>query len=215
MREILLLVGALVALAVLKKLVPFLLMRFIGGTVGRAIGSHALAQQPDTIHLEAADRTAWRDAGEVAPLVAPLLQRGFREAGVFRVRELPGLTLQLLVKSDESLMAAIYEHTQVGHWIDLAARYQDGTSVTFTTSRPSGLKDRPGHPVHNAPGLGAAELLRRAAAAMPKRPLAEVTPFTAPRMFEHAYAEAMDYRKKKGITAREVGNVAAQIRDAA
>jgi len=215
MKEILILAGVLVALAVLRKAVPFLLAHFVGGVVGRAIGSHALAQQPDTIHLEKCTTESWSNASAVQPLVAPLLQRGFHDAGVFRVREMAGLTLQLLVKSDESLIAAVYEHPQAGHWVDLAARYQSGRSVTYSTSKPSGLVDRPGHPVHNAPGADVGSLLVRMRSEMPKQPLQQLTPFTAPRLFEHAYAEAMGYRKAKGISAREVANVAERMDRAA
>ena len=215
MKEILILAGILVALAVLKKMVPFLVGRFLGGVVGRAIGSHALAQQPDTIHLEKCTTESWQDESAVQPLVSPLLQRGFHDAGVFRVREMAGLTLQLLVKSDESLVACVYEHPQAGHWVDLAARYQNGNSVTYTTSQPSGLEDRPGHPVHNAHGTDVGTLLGRMRSEMPKKPLQQVTPFTAPRIFEHAYAESMGYRRAKGVSAREVANVAERMKKAA
>lgn len=215
MKEILILAGILVAGAVLRKLVPFLLAYFVGSVIGRAIGGQALAQTPATIHLEKASGNAWKNPAPVQPLLSQLSQRGFHDAGVFRVTEMPGLTLQLLVKSDESLVAAIYEHPQAGHWLDLAARYQDGTSITFSTSQPSGLDDRPGHPIYNHPDLDASSLYARAHQQMPRKALAAVTPFTAPRVFEHAYAESMSYRKKKGVSALEVATVAENMKDAA
>lgn len=215
MKEILILAGILVGLMVLRRLVPFLLARLVGGVVGRAIGEHALSQQPDTIHLQKAAPNAWRNPGAVQPFTSQLAQRGFHDAGVHHVAEMPGLTLQLLVKSDEGLVAAIYEHPKAGHWLDLAARYQDGTSVTFSTSRPTGLNDRPGHPIHNHPEMDASSLYACAHQQMPRRPLAPVTPYTAGRVFEQAYTEAMTYRKRKGVSAREVANVAEKMRDAA
>ena len=215
MMEFLVLAVVVAGLVGLARLVPYLLARFLVGVVGGAIGRHALAAQPDTIHLEKTGANAWQEPLAVEPLIWPLHQRGFHDAGVFRISEMPGITLQLLVKSDESLVAAIYEHPQAGHWIDLAARYQDGTSITFTTSQPTGLNDRPGHPIHNAPGLGVHALLVRARAEMPRRPLQQVTPFTAPRLFEHAYAESMADRKLHGISAREVTRVAEKMPKAA
>jgi hypothetical protein len=60
----------------------------------------------------------------------------------------------------------------------------------------------------NAPGLDPAALVDRAKAERPKRPFESVTAFTVVSLFERAYAESMAYRKKAGISAREVGNVA-------
>lgn len=204
MKEILILAGILLGLAVLKKAVPWLL----ANVLGRAIGDHALTQTPDSIRLEKAGPDAWKQPAAVLPLVGPLFQKGFHDSGVFQVPEMPGLLVQLLVKSDESLIAAIYEHPQAGHWLDLACRFQDGTSETWTTAPPTGLVDRPGHPVHHVSGLDTPGLLARARAAMPRRALQAVTPFTAPRLFEAAYAESIAYRKKKGVSAREVATIA-------
>lgn len=204
MTRLYVLAGALLALALLRNVLPFLAARIFG----RAIGSHALAKQPDEIHLEKCSTDAWTNASAARSLVGALLQRGFQDAGTYHVRELSGLTLQLLVKHDESMMGVVYEHPQAGHWAEVACRYQDGGSSTFSTSRPTGLAPRPSHPVVNAPGLDPAALYDRAKAERPNRPLEAVTAFTIAAMFERVYAESMAYRKKTGISAREVGNVA-------
>ena len=204
MTRILILAGALLAVTLLRNVLPFLIARIFG----RAIGSHALAQQPDEIHLEKSGPNAWKDPGSVQPLASPLLERGFRDAGIYQVKELPGLTLQLVVKSDESMVGVIYEHPKAGHWVEVACRYQDGGSVTFSSSPPTGLAPRPKHPVINLPELGAAALYERAHTERPNRPLDSVSTFTVVRMFERAYAESLAYRKQAGISAREVGEVA-------
>lgn len=204
MTRILILAGALLALTLLRNVLALVIARMFG----RAIGSQALARQPDEIHLEKCSTDAWKQAAAVHPLVSPLLQRGFRDAGTYRVKELAGLTLQLLVKQDESMMGVVYEHPQAGHWVEVACRYQDGGSITFSTSPPTGLEARPGHPVVNASTLGAAALYDRARAERPNRPLEAVTAFTIVGMFERAYAESIADRRKTGISAREVANVA-------
>jgi hypothetical protein len=211
MQKFVILLGALVALTLLRKLMPFLVVR----TFGRAIGSHAVSRQPDTIHLEKCDATSWKDRAAILPLVSPLLQRGFRDAGVFRVNELPGLMLQLLVKTEESMMGVVYEHPKAGHWVEVAARYQDGESITCSSSPPTGLAPRPGHAVFNSPELDAAALYDRARVESGSRPRERVTTLSVPTMFERAYAESIAYRKQKGVSAREVANVAARRRQAA
>jgi hypothetical protein len=204
MIRILILAGALLAVTLLRNVLPFLIARLFG----RAIGSHALAQQPDEIHLEKSGPNAWKDPNAVRPLASPLLERGFRDAGIYQMKELPGLTLQLMVKSDESMLGVVYEHPKAGHWVEVACRYQDGGSVTYSTSRPTGLTARPQHPVINLPELDAGALYERARAERPDRPLDSVSAFTVVRMFERAYAESIAYRKQTGISAREVGEVA-------
>jgi len=204
MTRILIFAGALVALALIRSLIPLLLARVFG----RAIGSHAIARQPDQIHLHHQGPSVWADPRAVLPLSGPLLQRGFQDAGVYRVRELPDVTLQLAVKSDESMMAVIYEHAAVGHWVEIACRYRDGGSFTMSSSRPTGLAPRPNHIVVHAPGLDSAALYDRARAERPHRHLESVSTFNVSRMFEQAWAESIAYRKNTGISADEVANVA-------
>lgn len=215
MKEVFIALGVVVALLVLVRVALFLVTLGAAAVVSRAVGRQALSDTPDTIHLEKAAAGAWQNAGAVLPLLAPLAQRGFHDAGVFRVPEMPGLTLQLLVRSDEGLLAAVYEHPTIGHWVDLGARFADGGSVTYTTSAPSGLGERPDHPIHNFPGLAVTDLLAQARTGMPKRPLAPVTPFTAPKLFEQAYAESIAYRKKRGVSLGEIAEIADGMRDAA
>jgi hypothetical protein len=204
MTRILIFAGALVALALVRTLIPLLVARVFG----RAIGSHAIAKQPDQIHLHHQGEVAWNDPRSVFPLSGPLLQRGFQDAGVYRIRELPDVTLQLLVKSNEDLMAIIYEHAAVGHWVEIACRYRDGGSFTISNSRPTGLAPRPNHIVVHAPGLESAALYDRARAERPHRPLESVSTFNISKMFEEAWAESIAYRKQTGISADEVANVA-------
>lgn len=215
MNDILVVGGILVAVWAALALVRLLFRTMLAALVGRAIGDHALAGQPDAIHLHKAGPEAWRDPAAVRPALAQLAQRGFHDSGVFTVTEMPGVVVQLLVRSDEGLVAVLYEHPTAGHWMDLAVRHQDGSSVTYTTAPPSGLAERPGHAIHNLPGLDASTLYARFHQEVPRRPVAAVTPFTAPRVFEHAYAEATAWRKQRGITAGEVATVASNMKDAA
>ena len=210
MTRILILVGALLVFTAVRKMLPFLVAR----AFGRAIGSHAMARQPNEIHLEKCGPSSWTNPAAVHPLISPLLQRGFHDAGIFQVKELPGLRLQLVVKSAESMMGAVYEHPRTGHWVEVACRYRDGGSFTYSSSRPSGLAPRPGHTVINAPELGAAGLYDRARAERPNRPLESVSTFNVARMFEQAWAESIAYRKQTGISAREVANVASMRKTA-
>jgi hypothetical protein len=210
MKTVLICVAVLVGLWLLRKLVGFLIVRGLSGVVGRAIGSTALARQPDAIHLTSCVETAWKDEDAAANLVAPFRELGFDNAGAYRVPELPGVIVQLLANERDRLYAAVYEHPHAGHWFDVVCRFEDGTSATYTTANPTGLDPRPGHPVVNAPGARAQALVERARSESQGKRAKPAARGAVTTDFETAYAESIAWRKSRGISAQEVGRVAQQ-----
>ena len=182
----------------------------IAAVAGKQIGARALAKLPDEIHLEPRDASAWKHRATVGSLVDPLLSRGFVNAGIHAAPELPGLVVQLLANEKDGLYAAVYEHPKAGTWFDLVSRYQDGSSVTYSTALPTALKPRPGHPTVNLPGIEPLALLDRILAQRPRRPLKPVSPDQATSVFEQGYADSIDYRKQVGISTGEVMGTAAR-----
>lgn len=205
---LLLAVLAVVAVVLVERASGRFLPRLLAAWFGRTLGGIALARQPDQIHLDPVSADSWSDFETVSDLGRPFTQQGFESAGTFRVEEMPGVIVQLLAHPAQRLYAAIYEHPQAGHWIDVVARYEDGSGATFTTSPPSGLDARPGHLVVNAPGTAPRALLDRVLFERPAGALLPATAATAARDFEDAYGEETAWRKGRGISAAEVANVA-------
>ena len=210
MKTILILAATLVLLPLVRKLLGATIGSVIGHLFAKAVGGQALSQQPDTIHLSRSGAQAWSDASAAGAIANPLLGRGFEDAGTFKVQEMP-VVVRLLAHPGDSLIAAICEHPQAGVWCDIVARYEKGNSITFTTSKPTGLDHRPGHPTVNAPGLSPLALLARTRAERPQGLLKPATAETAARVFEQSYAESMAWRKHRGVSAREVGEVAGKM----
>ncbi len=202
--RIMILVAALALVTVGRGLLMAIIVRLFG----RAIGEHAVAQQPDRIQLVRSAPSAWRNASAAGALAEPLVRSGFDDAGTFRVQEMPGLVVRLLANPGDGFLAVVYEHPKAGHWLDLVTRYGDRTSITFTSHGPTGLSARPGHPIVNVSGAGANALLRRARAERPKGPMAPVSAPRAQSDFEDAYGEAIEWRKRHGISTAEVAKVA-------
>lgn len=198
----------LLAVIALWPIARRLLARGLAGVFARAVGQAALAQQPDRIRLVQASPDAFKDTAAVRRLASPLLAAGFTDAGSYHVNEMPGVLVELLAKPDEGFYAAIYEHPQAGHWIDLVTRYADGTSATFTTVKPTGLEARPGHAHVHAPELDPAGLYRRARGERERGPVKPAMVASAVADFETAYAEEMAWRKQQGVSAGEVAAVA-------
>lgn len=198
-------VGGAVALWILARPLSRLL---IASTMGKQIGASALAKQPDAIHLEPATPDAWRDAENARRVSSALGTLGFETAGAYRVPELPGVTVELLAHPGESMYAAVYEHVQAGAWFEIFMRCQDGASATFTTLRPTGLDDRPDHPVIRMVGADPASLFEKAQERKPRKPLKPARAADAVATFEQGYAESVAWRKGQGISTGEVVKVA-------
>jgi hypothetical protein len=192
--------GALVVVSLLAPLLKVL----IAAIGGKQIGASALSKQPDQIHLEKAAPQVWKQRSVVVAVVEGLASRGFREAGVYTIHEMPGLVVQLLACDQHGFYAAVYEHPQAGSWYELFSRFQDGTSVTYSTSRPNAIKPRPGHPTTHIPGAVPSQLMDHALSKRPRQPLVPVSVDQAVAVFEAAYAESIAYRKQVGISRGEV-----------
>jgi hypothetical protein len=198
-------VGAAVALWIVARPLSRLL---IASSLGKEIGAAALAKQPDTIHLEPASPEAWRDAENARRVASALSALGFETAGTFTIPALPDVTLELMAHPGESMYAAVYEHLQAGAWFELFMRCQDGTSATFTTLEPTGLDDRPEHPLVRYVGADPKALFEKAQERKPRKPLEPARAATAVATFEKGYAESIAWRKGQGISRGEVVKVA-------
>ena len=206
MDSILFWIGALIVFSVLSPLIKYA----IAAVAGKQIGAKALAQQPDRIHLQPCGTDKWKNAAAARRIGEALASRGFTDAGVNTIPELPGVVVQLLASEKDGLYAAVYEHPKAGTWFDLVSRYQDGSSVTYSTALPTALKPRPGHPTVNLPGIEPLTVLDRILAQRPRRPLKPVTTDQATSVFEQGYADSIDYRKQVGISTGEVMGTAAR-----
>lgn len=179
------------------------------------IGRDALARQPDTIRLGPLGPDAWRDPESAEGATRLLVERGFAPAGDFGIEEMPGVHVRLLAHEPEGWYAALYEHPVAGTWFDLVRRGESGGSETWTTAPPTGLDERPGHPVHRVPGAHPGELFERARRRPATGPIRPASRERAGGDFEAAYAESIAWRKGRGVSRREVTRAATRPRRAA
>jgi hypothetical protein len=200
-------VGLAIVLFLIKPLmqiVAALVLRSIARGFLANVGEKALAEQPDEIHLTLEPNHDWADSATVQGFLVPLVERGFQEAGIYRVAEMEGVVVGFMVQPVQRVAACIYEHPQVGHWVDVVCRYQDGRSLTYTTAPPTGLDQRPGSETVRALGAGSDELFDRMIRERPAGELESITPTNVVDRFVTAYAEETAWRKNKGISAGEV-----------
>ena len=148
MNSILFWVGVLVVVTLLSPLLKYV----IAVVAGRAIGAEALAAQPDTIRLVEPLGDSRSDAAGMRRTVDDLSRLGFRDAGLHAIPEMPGILVHLMAQPDEGFYGVVYHHPQAGVWFDVVSRFQDGTSITWTTCKPTGLVARPATRWSTSPG---------------------------------------------------------------
>jgi hypothetical protein len=175
---------------------------------GRSIGQAALARQPDAIHLKSTDASKLRQVERVKSIVSQYQQRGFEDAGLYAIPEMPGVFVQLLANRADSMYGAIYDHPVAGVFYDVVSRYADGSVCTHTTARATGIKQRPNVQMVNLPGSEPAALIDNARRDRPPAGLKSCSSSTAVTDFETAYAEYMAWIKQRGLSTSEVVNVA-------
>jgi len=164
-----------------------------------------MEQQPDRVRLVHQDLHSWRGNAAISRNADALFSKGFSEAGLYTVREMPGVMVRFLVKQMESMYAAIYMHPGMGVWVSLVTIYGDGRSATYTNAPETGLDQRPGHPIVHLGSLGGQELYARALAERPKGVFKPIMAEDVVAAYERAHADHMAWRKSRGgSSANEV-----------
>jgi hypothetical protein len=88
-----------------------------------------------------------RPSGRAARLLTELRLLGLRDVGSFRIAEIPGGRVDLVLSRDGTRAGAVYFHPQVGSWAEVLARLDDGRTV-LVSAAPAGHR-RPEAPMHH------------------------------------------------------------------
>lgn len=164
---------------------------------------------PMRLKLEPTDDLEWEAPEAVKAFAEPLAEAGFVPAGRYTAMGNMPVKLQGLAHPGLEIYAAIYEIAPAGVWMDLVSQYTDGTGLTYTTARPTGMKRPPGKPSEHLPGLGAKDLLDRFLSARPQSQRRPTPPDQFAARLETAYAEEMDWMiERGGPTEEEIRAVA-------
>ena len=166
---------------------------------------------PFRLRLSPGTDEGW-DNDQARPLYAPLLERGFVDAGSFHIDEDPpyAFGLRALVHEQLGISAAVFHHDQAGYWLELVSRFNDGTSLTYSTV-PDPMVNVPDYKQQkHFPDLEPQALLDQFLAARTKQP----EPVSADRFGQalcDAYAREMDWRiERGGVTEEEIRRQAAK-----
>ena len=173
----------------------------------KAVAQRAGQKQPDEIHLIPAADHQWTNPVAIEGYAAGFRSVGFTDTGTYTIDVLPAV-VHFLLKESERMYAVIYEHPKAGAWINIVVLFEDGTSMTFTSTQDRGLETRPGHPTIHVPGATAQQLYSTALAHCPAGARKPLMPESIVQQFEKAWADGIQWRKSRdGISATEVASV--------
>lgn len=208
-RYLLALAVAWVAIALVRKLLPFLLGRGFGRIAATAVGKQALNRVPQHLTLLKTEFPAWTQAAEVEQQAAPLRQEGFTDLGAYSVSTIPGVLIRMLAHPTTFVAAHIYDYPRAGNWVEFVTRYTDGSSHTLTTLPPTGM-DHPAwvRMIQADKSIPTGELYRQFLTQREWHNIKPVAPQDAIREFEENYAKLMAWRQQNGVSPKEVAQVA-------
>jgi len=188
-----------------KRLLALFLLSGAGRGALKDIGKKAVAAQPDRITLGRISSPDWQ-VSSVEQIISSLCAAGFTDAGAYSVDKMPGVKVALLVKPEDCVAAHVYEHPKAGIWIELATRYQDGTSTTLTTLPSTGQNQPAWLTTIRAGKAPAGDLVRQFIEERRWRSgvMKPVSAEQAPREFEEGFARYMSWRKATPMSADEV-----------
>jgi hypothetical protein len=203
----------LLALPILIRVFKLLFVRTVVRKAFKDIGNKAIAKQSDTIHLVPKSMHTWADRDAMDKLAQPLKSRGFVEAGVYEITEMPGVGLRMLLNQATNVYACLYEHPKAGRWAEVITRYQNGFGATYTQLPDRGMTRRDEDVVVNAPATDAGTLYDRMIKERPQKPMISLSEGNIPRLFEQVWSAQVKWKKERGAKPEEVAKVVASLKE--
>jgi hypothetical protein len=117
-----------------------------------------------------------------------------------------GGVCRALFHPEKKIDAVAYDHPLLNVWTEFAARFADGTSMSFSNSQQaSGLDHVPGRDNRHFPGEQIAVLWERFRHELPAKPIADIAADTFQQRFEDEYRREMEWRiSRGGVTEDEI-----------
>ncbi len=164
---------------------------------------------PESITLTAAS-VQWSNAKRVAEISQELASLGFQEQGSYEIEEMEGYSISALIHPVENACAVIYDHADLGNWIDLWGRYDQEESLTVSSAPAGGELDHmPGHEKIYLKQASAEALYQKFMEVKNPGALQAIAPDQFVSIFEKAYEDEMEWRNSRGgPTIDEVRRVA-------
>jgi len=164
--------------------------------------ANALLKPPLTIQLISVDDRA---KGRFADSHRRELESlGFTPIGIFKVREMKGVSLVAFVNAAKSACAVVYRHPLAGVFVDMVSMSENDRGLTVTSAPMGGNLDQPpGRAKVFVPKGTVRALFDRLLAERPAGPYHRLDASNFVTVFQGEYAREMQWRKNRGGPTQE------------
>ena len=202
------LVVAVTAVYVVKEFLAVLMLRK-GRQVLPSVDKTIFTRQPDSVHLSRVQSPAWNDEMSVRQLAEPLLLSGFQDLGAYSVNRSQGMLIRILFQPQSYVAAHIFDHPTAGNWIEMATRYEDGSTDVVTTLAPTGAKNPDWfRRVQAEQGTPTRQIYERYLATRRQQGIEMLSAADAVGEFEDVYQKLALWRQESGVVRLESAPVA-------
>jgi hypothetical protein len=160
---------------------------------------------PMTLQLTPAEESDAAHPQELELATLEVQNLGFQRGKLFVMGEIGGIC-RAMFHPERKVDAVVYDHPLLGVWIDFAAHFADGSSLSFSNcTQKSGLDQPPDIENRYFPGEQIAALWERFRRSLPEKPLADIAADGFPQRFEDGHRREMEWRiSRGGVTEEEV-----------
>ena len=153
---------------------------------------------PFRIHFVPALDVSWTTEPAAVALADQLRELDFVEAGKFDIVGMTDAKIHGFVHESTSVTARIYKLKE-RLWVDLASYYEDGSSITYSTTEVGEKVSRPStQTLIRFPEMTLAQLHHRLVQDRPRGPLRAVSPENFVEISEGAHAAYQDWLAERG-----------------
>lgn len=174
----------------------------------KLFGKDASGAMAGEIHLVRTDDADWKDVNKINSIADSLQGVGFRDAGVYRIEEMPSVLFRVLVNEATYTGGIVVQMGDSIH-CDVYCKYEDGGSLTFSNAAMGGYLDQMPENVNiydkQADGP---KLFERLLNERKPGPYVLITENNFASLYEEAYAMEMAWRRNKGVSRDEVKRLA-------
>jgi len=153
---------------------------------------------PFRIHFVPAPEISWTTEPDALALSNQLRELSFVEVGAFDIPEMPHAKIHGFVKEPTAVTARIY-NLKGKHWVDLSSYYEDGSSITYSTTDVGEKLPRPStQTVIRFPEMTLAQLHHRLVQDRPRGNLRSVSTENFVEISAEAHAVYQDWLAERG-----------------
>jgi len=176
-------------------------------SAAKRIHEKTMGGMPDEIHTVPLSSHVWISPETVENWAKEMKALGFKEAGIFTLKEKPEFIHLAFVNESEKAGAIITEFKKSKLWFYFYSEHSNGTNIIVTNREDRGMLKPPYTFTIHDPGGSPTQLHQRLLTERVEKNLLVLTADNVPQLQEKHWAVDVAWRKKRGPSIPDIINV--------